>query len=326
MVLHEGKLFEFLIAEPESGERLDRFLSKQELFLTRSQVKRVTDEGKVWVNNERVKPGYRLRTGDIVSIKKEEPREYSLAPEEIPLRVVFEDRSIIVVDKPPGMVVHPAAGNYSGTLVNALLFHCKDLSGIGGVLRPGIVHRLDKNTSGLIVVAKSDSAHGELAAQFKEHLVTKVYKALVHGEVREEGVIDLSIGRHPVDGKKMSTKSRRGKEALTRWSVVESYGPVTLLDVEIETGRTHQIRVHLNAVGHPVVGDSLYGNSKKQIKALKDTSLRNILNDVARQALHASRIGFRHPDTGKYMEFSSPLPADIAPVCEKLRKYAFRDA
>jgi len=326
MALHEGKLFEFLIAEPESGERLDHFLSKQELFLTRSQVKRVADEGKVWVNNRKVKPGYRLRAGDIVSIRKEEPREYSLASEEIPLDVVFEDRSIIVVDKPPGMVVHPAAGNYSGTLVNALLFHCKDLSGIGGVLRPGIVHRLDKHTSGLIVAAKSDVAHRGLAAQFKEHLVTKVYKALVHGAVREEGVVNLSIGRHPVDGKKMSTKSRRGKEAITRWSVVESYGPVTLLDVKIETGRTHQIRVHLNALGHPVVGDSVYGNSKKRIKDLRDTSLRTILNDVARQALHASRIGFRHPETGRYMEFSSPLPADIAPVCEKLREYAFRDA
>ena len=326
MVLQEGKLFEFLITEPESGERLDLFLSKQELFLTRSQVKRVTDEGKVWVNNQTVKPGYRLRTGDIVSIKKEEPREYSLVPEEITLNIVFQDKSIVVVDKPPGMVVHPAAGNYSGTLVNALLFHCKDLSGIGGVLRPGIVHRLDKNTSGLIVAAKSDAAHRELAAQFKEHLVKKVYKALVHGEVREEGVVDLSIGRHPVDGKKMSTKSRRGKEALTRWTVVECYGPVTLLDVEIETGRTHQSRVHLNAVGYPIVGDSLYGNSKKRIKVVKDSSLRNILNDVARQALHASRIGFRHPDTGIYMEFSSPLPADIAPVCEKLREYAFRDA
>ncbi|MEA3470391.1 MAG: RluA family pseudouridine synthase, partial [Thermodesulfobacteriota bacterium] len=193
MMLREGKLFEFLITEPESGERLDLFLSKQDLFLTRSQVKRVTDEGKVWVNNHNVKPGYRLRTGDVVSIKKEEPRDYSLLPEEIPLNIVFQDKSIVVVDKPPGMVVHPASGNYSGTLVNALLFHCKDLSGIGGVLRPGIVHRLDKNTSGLIVVAKSDVAHRELAAQFKEHLVKKVYKALVHGEVRKEGVVDLSI-------------------------------------------------------------------------------------------------------------------------------------
>jgi len=326
MVLHEGKLSEFLIAESESGERLDLFLAKQELFLTRSQVKRVTDEGKVWVNNERAKPGYRLRAGDRVSIKKEDPRKYSLAPEEIPLDVIFEDSAVIVIDKPPGMVVHPAAGNYSGTLVNALLFHCRDLSGIGGILRPGIVHRLDKYTSGLIVAAKSDVAHRGLAAQFKEHLVTKVYKALVHGAVKEDGVINLSIGRHPVDGKKMSTNSRRGKEALTRWSVVELYGPATLLDVKIETGRTHQIRVHLNALGHPVVGDSVYGNSKKQIKALRDISLRTILNDVTRQALHASRIGFRHPETGRYMEFFSPLPADIAPVCEELRKYAFRNA
>jgi 23S rRNA pseudouridine1911/1915/1917 synthase len=183
---------------------------------------------------------------------------------------------------------------------------------------------LDKDTSGLIVAAKSDAAHGNLATQFKNHMVRKVYKALVHGEVRKKGVVDLSIGRHPVDGKKMSTKSRRGKVALTRWDVVEGYGPVTLLDVEIETGRTHQIRVHLNAVGYPVVGDALYGNSKKRTRDLKDHVLRDILRPVERQALHASMIGFHHPETGNYIEFSSPLPADIAAVCEKLREYTFR--
>jgi 23S rRNA pseudouridine1911/1915/1917 synthase len=324
MMSQAGKRFVFEVAEAESGERLDVFLSEQDISLTRSQVKRLADEGKVWVNSLNTKAGYRLRTGDSVVILKEAPREYSLVPEEIPLDILFEDKAIVVVNKPPGMVVHPAAGNYQGTLVHALLFHCKDLSGIGGVLRPGIVHRLDKNTSGLMVVAKSDQAHTGLVKQFKKHLVKKDYRALVHGDVKAEGVVDLSIGRHPVDGKRMSTKSRRGKEALTRWKVVERYGPATLLDIEIETGRTHQIRVHMNAVGHPVVGDTVYGNSKKRVNSVKDISVRNILKEMGRQALHSRTIGFFHPITEDYMEFSSSLPYDISSVCEKLGEYAFK--
>lgn len=319
------KLLEFTVTRDEDGERLDIFLSGQNILPTRSQVKRAVDEGMVWVDGVAVKPGHRLRAGNTVVVRQRcELQELALVPEDIPLEIPYEDSSIIVVNKPYGMVVHPAAGNYHGTLVNALLFHCKDLAGIGGTLRPGIVHRLDKNTSGLMVAAKSDEAHIGLAKQFKDHLVKKIYKVLVHGDTKEEeGFVDLSIGRHPSDRKKMSPQSRRGKEALTLWRVAERYGIVTLLDVRIKTGRTHQIRVHMNAIGHPVVGDEVYGNSKKRILAMKDGLPREILKKIKRQALHSSRIGFCHPVTGEYMEFSSSLPEDMAFVCEKLKEYIF---
>jgi 23S rRNA pseudouridine1911/1915/1917 synthase len=216
------------------------------------------------------------------------------------------------------MVVHPAAGNFRGTLVNALQFHCRNLSGIGGVMRPGIVHRLDKGTSGLMVIAKSDEAHRRLSEQFKRRLVSKRYTALVHGNVRQdEGIVDAPVGRHPVERKKMSTASRRGKAALTRWKVLERFGAFTLLEAKIETGRTHQIRVHLSALGHPVVGDSVYGGSKRIVES---TALRATLKKLSRQALHAGRLSFAHPITGKGMTFESPLPEDIAVVCEILRK------
>ncbi len=218
------------------------------------------------------------------------------------------------------MVVHPAAGNYSGTLVNALLFHCRSLSGIGGVMRPGIVHRLDKGTSGLMVVAKSDEAHRHLSEQFKNRLVSKHYTALVHGNLREdEGIVDAPVGRHPVERKKMSTKSRRGKEALTRWKVLERFGAFTLLEAKIDTGRTHQIRVHLGSLGHPVVGDSVYGGSKRTVEA---PAMRAALKKLTRQALHAGRLSFIHPVTEQAMSFESPLPADMAEVIRFLREEA----
>jgi len=268
-----------------------------------------------------VKPKYPLKSGDLILIVREEPAEYDLAPEELPLDIRYEDAHILVVNKLAGMVVHPAAGNRSGTLVNALLFHCTDLSGIGGVKRPGIVHRLDKNTSGLMVVAKSDPAHANLANQFKEHLITKIYRALVHGNPQgTEGIIDLPIGRHPVDRKKMSTGSKRGKESLTRWRVEQRYGIATLLGVRIETGRTHQIRVHLNAIGYPVVGDTVYGNSKRRIEVVKDNALQVTLRKMHRQALHSSELRFRHPITDNPMHFSSELPDDMAQVCAVLGK------
>jgi len=316
--------FEFRVADSESGIRVDVFLSLQDVSLSRSQIKKVVNEGLVWVNNSKVKTSHRLKEGDIVSFLKQEAKAYDLLPENIPLNIVYEDEFVLVVDKPAGMVVHPAAGNYQGTLVNALLFHCKDLSGIGGVLRPGIVHRLDKGTSGLIVVAKSDEAHRGLAEQFEKHLVKKVYKALVYGDMKgEEETIDLPVGRHPVDRKKMSPKSKKGKEAITRWKVIERYGVITLLDVIIETGRTHQIRVHLNASGYPVVGDTVYG-SPKRANSINDNLLRTKVKGIKRQALHSVRIGFSHPINKNYMEFSSPLPGDMAGLCEYLREYISR--
>jgi 23S rRNA pseudouridine1911/1915/1917 synthase len=321
MTHDEKEHLQFTIGKSDAGERLDIYLSQNANSFSRSQIKRVITEGNVRVNNRKVKSGYRLKDGDVIFFTKDEPKSYDVTPENIPLTIIYEDASIIVLDKPSGMVVHPAAGNYRGTIVNALLFHCKDLSGVGGVLRPGIVHRLDKQTSGLLIVAKSDSAHRGLSKQFKKHMVKKVYKALVHGNVTDEsGLIELPVGRHPTDRKKMSTKSKRGKMAITRWKVIERYDVATLLDVEIETGRTHQIRVHLNTLGFPVIGDAVYGNSKKRTSEIKSDVLRSIVKRIKRQALHASRLGFNHPFDDRYLEFSSPLPDDMAYACEALRQ------
>lgn len=315
----------FTVSGTGAGMRLDIFLARQGIALSRSQVQRLIEEKRVRVNGGPEKAGFRLRAGDTVDLTQAAPRDYHVRPEDIPLTVVYEDPSIIVVDKPAGMVVHPAAGNFQGTLVNALLHHCGDLSGIGGILRPGIVHRLDKDTSGLIVAAKSDEAHQDLARQFKEHLVRKRYKAFVFGDMEgDEGNIDSPVGRHPSDRKKMSTVSRRGREALTRWHVVARYGILTLLDVEIETGRTHQIRVHLHAAGHPLLGDNVYGHSSKRLQNLQDPLLRSKLRGMKRQALHAERLAFRHPVTRGDLEFVSSLPEDMERVCAYLRDYAGR--
>jgi 23S rRNA pseudouridine1911/1915/1917 synthase len=303
--------------------RLDVFLSEKDASMTRSHVKRMINEGAILVNDMQQKPGYRLKPADVVVLTARQPRPSKAEPENIPLSIIYEDEALLVVDKPPGMVVHPAVGNYHGTLVNALLFHCNDLSGIGGVIRPGIVHRLDKHTSGLIVIAKCDKVHTSLATQFKERLVSKRYKALVHGMMKDaQGSIELEIGRHPKDRKKMSAHSKRGRTSLTRWHVAERFQGATLLDVEIKTGRTHQIRVHLHAIGHPVIGDDTYGHSKRKIKEIRNPELRCILAGLERQALHAYRLGFRHPLDGRYMEFTSPVPEDIASVVRHLRDYA----
>jgi len=321
MNLPEGERREFLIADDERGTRLDVFLSRHYDPVTRSRIKRMIDEGHVWVNGEHAKPAARLRGGDRIVAVRVEPRDAALTPEDIPLAIVYEDSAMLIVDKPAGMVVHPAAGNYSGTLVNALLFHCEDLSGIGGVKRPGIIHRLDKQTSGLMVVAKTDEAHNGLARQFKAHRVQKIYRTLVHGDIRgETGIVALPIGRDPKNRKKMSPRSRSGKPALTTWRVVRRFGDVTLLDVRIKTGRTHQIRVHLSAEGYPLVGDNVYGNSGKRITALRDRELRAVLQGMKRQALHALRLGFCHPLNNDYMEFESPLPADMDDLCRGLER------
>jgi 23S rRNA pseudouridine1911/1915/1917 synthase len=317
----KGKVYEFIVLSHEAGDRIDIYLSRKEIELSRSQIKKSVADGLVQVNHKNTRVSYRIKYGDIVQVSTRDPVVYDALPQNIPLSILYEDPHVLVVDKPAGMVVHPAAGNYQGTLVNAILYHCKDLSGIGGVLRPGIVHRLDKNTSGLMLVAKSDEAHQGLAGQFTRHEVRKSYKALVYGNPKDdEGVIDAPVGRHPVDRKKMSTGSTRGKEAFTRWQVYERYGVATLLDVDIVTGRTHQIRVHLTALGYPVVGDNVYGNPRRA-NAIAHTFLRATLQSMKRQALHAERISLVHPVTLQDLSFYSPLPHDMAKLCSTLREY-----
>ncbi len=310
----------FTVSTEEEGLRLDLFLTGKEPSLSRAQIQRAIAEGRVLVNGRPIKAGRRVKTADAVAIGIPEAKPSGVTPEAIPLNIPYEDSSLLVVDKPAGMVVHPAAGHASGTLVNALLYHCRDLSGIGGVLRPGIVHRLDKGTSGLLVVAKSDASHWGLAGQFKRREVKKTYLALVYGNPRtDEGRIEAAVGRHPTDRKKMSTASRRGRPAVTLWRVRERFGVAALLEIDIETGRTHQIRVHLTGLGHPVVGDRVYGGAGRS-RSVEDALLRARMKDLDRQALHACRLSFTHPLTGEALRFSSALPEDIASLCSFLRE------
>jgi len=309
----------YTVTGDEEGVRLDVYLAGRDAGLSRSQIRKAVEEGRVLVNGRRVKAGHRLREGETVDLVIPEPAPMDVQPEAIPLSVVFEDEHLLVVDKPAGMVVHPAAGHSSGTLVHALLHHCRDLSGIGGVLRPGIVHRLDRDTSGLLLVAKTDGAHRGLTTQFRERLIDKTYLAVVLGvPPTDAGEVLLPVGRHPSDRKKMSTRSSRGRDAVTRWRVRERFGAATLLEVGLLTGRTHQIRVHLASQGYPVVGDSVYGRSGL-LKSVADMETRSILRGMKRQALHAARIAFRHPLQGVPLSFESPLPADMAGLCEALR-------
>lgn len=310
---------QFTVDRSQSGRRLDVFLTQTDPSLSRSRIKRAIEEGEVLVNDLAPKPGQRLKEGDLIRLNLQTAKEALALPQEIPLNIIYEDAAIIVVNKEAGMVVHPAPGNYDHTLVNALLFHCCDLSGIGGVLRPGIVHRLDKGTSGLIVAAKSDAAHHSLAAQFKNHEVEKTYLALVWGDMKgDRGEIILPVGRHPDDRKKMSTKSKRGREAITYWKVKERYGLATLLEVEIKTGRTHQIRVHLSDRGYPVVGDAVYGNASK-IRTVTDAVLKAQFKALNRQALHAARLSFTHPQSGEKVVFEAAMPEDMAGLCAQLK-------
>jgi 23S rRNA pseudouridine1911/1915/1917 synthase len=318
-VTGEGKRERYDVGAGDEGIRLDVYLAGCSAGLSRSQIRKAVEEGRVHVDGRTVKAGHRLRPGEVVELRIPDPEPSELRPEEIPLSILYEDEHLLVVDKPAGMVVHPAAGHSSGTLVHALLHHCRDLSGIGGVLRPGIVHRLDRDTSGLLLVAKTDGAHRSLTEQFRDRRIEKTYLALVQGSPpAEEGEIRLPVGRHPADRKRMSTRSARGREAVTRWHVRERFGTVTLLEVDLLTGRTHQIRVHLGAQGYPVVGDSVYGRSG-WAKTVADPETRAILRGVKRQALHAARIAFRHPVSGTPLSFRSPLPADLAELCEALR-------
>ena len=294
-----------------AGRRLDAALAELEPELSRSQVRRLIDAGDVTVDDARAKPSYRLREGDRIAGAVPEPEPSRLLPEPIPLEIAFEDTALIVVDKPAGLVVHPAAGHRGGTLVNALLYHCPALSGVGGVVRPGIVHRLDKGTSGLLVAAKTDLAHRGLAEQFRAHSVDREYLALVRGSPRaSSGSIDSAIGRHPTDRKRFSTRVRRGRAAVTHWQVERRLSGFALLRVRLETGRTHQIRVHLASAGLPVVGDPVYGGGRAVAREL----------GLGRQALHAALLGFAHPVSGERLRFRSPLPADLGRVLAGLAK------
>jgi len=316
---------ELLAAREHAGERLDRFLAGQLPELTRSQLKRLIDDGQVRIADAAVKAGLKLRGGEVVRIVLPEPEPVAAEPEAIPLTILYEDPHLIVIDKPAHMVVHPAPGHRGGTLVNALLHHCRDLSGIGGVLRPGIVHRLDKDTSGVMVATKDDRTHQQLARQFKAHTIQRRYRALVHGLVQNErGTIDRAIGRHPGQRLKMSSSTRRGRRAVTHWQVLRRYDRdrLTLLDLTLETGRTHQIRVHLAEMNLPVVGDPLYGNTR-QARGLADAHLRKLIEQLDRQFLHAWQLGFIHPLSAAEMQFLAPLPPELQAVIDYLEcKYA----
>lgn len=297
----------FQVESGLAGKRLDVFLTGEVPEMTRSHIQKLIDEGRVTVNGMAAKANAKLKPGDEVVFVIPEPEELKVEGEEIPLDILYEDSDLIVINKPRGMVVHPAPGNTSGTLVNALLFHCKDLSGINGVMRPGIVHRLDKDTSGVMMAAKNDLAHLSLAGQIKDREVTRRYTALVHGNIQEPGgVVEAPIGRDPQDRKKMAVVLKNSKPALTRYTVLERYGDYTLVECKLETGRTHQIRVHLVYLGHPVVGDPKYGTRKAHF-------------GLQGQALHAGVLGFRHPRTGDYLEFSAPVPEPMAGIIKKLQ-------
>jgi 23S rRNA pseudouridine1911/1915/1917 synthase len=314
-----GLSFSIRVTGKDQGRRLDQFLPETDLNLSRSQAKNLIQKKYVLLNDKSTKPSAHLKSGDIVSGKLPEPEPLSLKPEPIPLTILYEDPSIIVIDKPSGMVVHPAFGNPSGTLVNALLYHCKDLAGINGVLRPGIVHRLDKDTSGVMVVAKDDEAYHQLTKQFRNRTVEKVYLAITYGQFgQKEGLIDSAIGRHPSQRKRMSTRTKKGRVAVTRWKRVEKLDGFAFLEIYPQTGRTHQIRVHLSSVGHPILGDPLYGR-KGRPGSTRDRALRECLKRMDRLALHAYRLEFNHPRKGERVQFVSPIPQDMREVVECLR-------
>lgn len=294
-------------AGPDAAKtRIDKYLSECLEDVSRSQIQLWIEDGHVEVNGDKIKANYKLASGDEIVVRVPEASAVEIVPEDIPLDIYYEDSDVIVVNKPRGLVVHPAPGHASGTLVNALMFHCRDLSGINGELRPGIVHRIDKDTSGLLMAAKNDLAHASLAAQLKEHSVTRKYLALVHGNVsHEQGTVDAPIGRDQADRKMFTVTERGGKHAVTHFQVIERFGDYTLVELKLETGRTHQIRVHMKFIGHPLVGDPMYGRNK----GLK----------MDGQALHAAMLGFVHPRSGEYLEFSAPLPEDMEQLLLLLR-------
>lgn len=300
---------ELTVSPEDVGERLDKYLSEQIEGLSRSAASRLIFEGKVTVGQSAVKKNYKTADGDMITVLTDDPQPVDVLPEDIPLDIVYEDADLLVVNKPKDMVVHPAPGHFSGTLVNALMYHCRDgLSGINGELRPGIVHRIDKNTSGLLVVAKSDKAHAGLSEQIKDHSFTREYLAVAYGNIKEdERTVDAPIGRHKTDRKRMCVTELNSRPAVTHIKVLERYNGFTYILCRLETGRTHQIRVHLAYIGHPIAGDDVYGPSK-------------VITELRGQCLHAYKLGFVHPVTGEYMEFTADPPESFIRFRDKLRR------
>lgn len=300
---------EIQVLESQAGFRVDKFLSIEFADLSRSYIQKLMKDGQVTVNGKVVKANYKLNDQDVVRMNEPELKEPDIVAEDLPLDILYEDEDLLIVNKPKGMVVHPSAGHYTGTLVNALMFHCKeDLSGINGVMRPGIVHRIDMDTTGSLLVCKNDMAHQNLAEQLKIHSIKRIYHAIVHGVLKEEeGTVDAPIGRHPTSRKKMSINYKNGKEAVTHYKVLKRYQNYTYIQCQLETGRTHQIRVHMASIHHPLLGDVVYGPAKQPF------SLQG-------QCLHAKTIGIQHPRTGEYMEVDAPLPDYFEELLVKLEK------
>lgn len=301
---------EFEVQPEEKGTRIDKYLSEQLPDSSRSFLQKLIQDRQVTVNGKAIKANYKINAGDQIELEIPEAVEPEIEAEDIPLDILYEDSELLVVNKPKGMVVHPCAGHYSGTLVNALMFHCKeDLSGINGVMRPGIVHRIDMNTTGSLLVCKNDYSHNFLAEQLKVHSITRKYLAIVHGNIKEDtGTVNAPMGRHPIDRKKMAINHKNGKEAITHYRVLERFGKFTFIECQLETGRTHQIRVHMSSLGHPLLGDDVYGPAKCPYPNLQG------------QTLHAQVLGFLHPTTKEYVEFSAPLPEYFGTLLDKLRK------
>ena len=291
-----------------SGIRIDRFLSEQLPEHSRSYIQKLIKDGQVSIEGKAVKSNYKITGSEEITLLIPDQVIPDILPEDIPLDILYEDQDLIVINKPKGMVVHPAAGHYSGTLVNALMYHCKDdLSGINGVMRPGIVHRIDRNTTGSLLVCKNDFAHNAIAEQLKVHSITRRYRAIVHGNLKDDqGTVDAPIGRHPIDRKKMAIEPRNGRDAITHYRVLERFGNYTYIECQLETGRTHQIRVHMSSIHHPIVGDDVYGPAKCPFSGLQG------------QTLHAGVLGFIHPSTKEYVEFSSNLPEYFQKLLKQL--------
>ena len=301
--------FFFEVGNGEQNLRIDKYLAQKLPDQSRSYIQKLIKDEQVTVHNQKIKSNYKVQSGDQLRVELPKLQEPDILPEDIPLDILYEDEDVLVINKPKGMVVHPSAGHYSQTVVNAVLFHCKgQLSGINGVLRPGIVHRIDMDTTGAIVICKNDKAHQILAEQLKEHSITRKYRALVCGNLKEDtGTIVGAIGRHPIDRKKMAINEKNGKPAVTHYKVLEHFGNYTYIECQLETGRTHQIRVHMASKGHPLLGDVLYGPAKCPFK-------------LQGQCLHAMVLGFMHPSTGEYMEFEAPLPNYFIHLLQNLRK------